>query len=187
MGRGGAGHEVTLLEPVRGARRQDPARQRAARPRRDGGLADWRPTSARGAASTSGSAYRRGPRTSVLTRCPDAVIVATGGPRSEYGRSKSHPMPVAGSEQDWVIDHERALRDADASVGTSWSSIDRPHRGDRRRALPAGVRGREAVVAPLARRCCSTPRRCRGAAACRAGRRALAAETTAVSRSATTR
>ena len=50
----------------------------------------------------------------VLVLEPDAVIVATGGFATVDTPSKSHPMPIAGSEQPWVIDHERALLDADS-------------------------------------------------------------------------
>src|SRR5439155_2531132 len=50
----------------------------------------------------------------VLALSPDAVVVATGGTASVSTPSKSHPMPIAGSEQTWVIDHEQALLDADA-------------------------------------------------------------------------
>jgi hypothetical protein len=42
------------------------------------------------------------------------VIVATGGFAVVDTPSKSHSMPVAGSDQEWVIDHERALLEADA-------------------------------------------------------------------------
>jgi NADPH-dependent 2,4-dienoyl-CoA reductase/sulfur reductase-like enzyme len=50
----------------------------------------------------------------VLELRPDAVIVATGGRATIDTPSKSHPLPIAGSGQPWVIDHERALLDADA-------------------------------------------------------------------------
>ncbi|HVM95030.1 MAG TPA: FAD-dependent oxidoreductase, partial [Candidatus Acidoferrales bacterium] len=40
---------------------------------------------------------------------PDAVVVATGGRATKAGTSKLFPMPVRGSEQDFVIDHETAL------------------------------------------------------------------------------
>jgi thioredoxin reductase len=53
-------------------------------------------------------------RDAVLAFSPDAVVVATGGTASVSTPSKSHPMPIAGSEQPWVIDHERALVEADA-------------------------------------------------------------------------
>jgi 2,4-dienoyl-CoA reductase-like NADH-dependent reductase (Old Yellow Enzyme family)/thioredoxin reductase len=51
-------------------------------------------------------------RASVLAFEPDAVIIATGGHATVDTPSKSHPMPIAGSEQPWVMDHERALLDA---------------------------------------------------------------------------
>jgi hypothetical protein len=41
---------------------------------------------------------------------PDAVVIATGGRATKEGRSAYHPMPVAGSEQDWVLDHVDALQ-----------------------------------------------------------------------------
>jgi 2,4-dienoyl-CoA reductase-like NADH-dependent reductase (Old Yellow Enzyme family) len=103
------GHEVTLLERsdhLGGAIRlaqQLPGRGEMA------DLADWR----------IGECARRGVdirlRTdataeSVLALNPDAVIVATGGHATKYGRSAYHPMPVPGSEQDWVYDHVEALR-----------------------------------------------------------------------------
>ena len=53
-------------------------------------------------------------RDAVLALGPDAVIVATGGHAGVSTPSKSHPMPIAGSDQLWVIDHEQALLDADA-------------------------------------------------------------------------
>jgi 2,4-dienoyl-CoA reductase-like NADH-dependent reductase (Old Yellow Enzyme family) len=48
----------------------------------------------------------------VVGLAPGAVVVATGGRATTSGASKFHPMPVPGSEQDFVIDHERALTDA---------------------------------------------------------------------------
>jgi 2,4-dienoyl-CoA reductase-like NADH-dependent reductase (Old Yellow Enzyme family) len=54
----------------------------------------------------------------VLALSPDAVIVATGGHATKLGRAAYHPMPVPGSEQDWVLDHvdalKRVLADPDA-------------------------------------------------------------------------
>ncbi len=47
----------------------------------------------------------------VLALAPDAVIVATGGRATKDGTSKFHPMPIPGAEDDWVLDHETALRD----------------------------------------------------------------------------
>jgi len=46
----------------------------------------------------------------VLALAPDAVIVATGGHATKLGQAAYHPMPVPGSEQDWVLDHVDALR-----------------------------------------------------------------------------
>jgi hypothetical protein len=43
---------------------------------------------------------------------PDAVVIATGGHATVSGASKFHPMPIRGSERDFVLDHERAVRDA---------------------------------------------------------------------------
>ena len=40
---------------------------------------------------------------------PDAVVVATGGRAGVDVASKWHPLPVPGSEQPFVIDHEQAL------------------------------------------------------------------------------
>src|SRR4029077_4928854 len=62
-------------------------------------------------------------RAAVLALAPGAVVVATGGTASVSTPSKSHPMPIAGSEQAWVIDHERALLDADA-LGKSIVIVD---------------------------------------------------------------
>jgi 2,4-dienoyl-CoA reductase-like NADH-dependent reductase (Old Yellow Enzyme family) len=53
---------------------------------------------------------------SVLALHPDAVVVATGGHATKHGAAKGHPMPVAGAEQEFVIDHEQALLRA-ASLG----------------------------------------------------------------------
>ena len=54
----------------------------------------------------------------VLALSPDAVIVATGGYATKLGQAAYHPMPVPGSEQDWVLDHvdalQRVLADPDA-------------------------------------------------------------------------
>lgn len=50
----------------------------------------------------------------VLALQPDAVIVASGGRATKFGTSKMFPMPVRGSEQDFVVDHEYALRHLDA-------------------------------------------------------------------------
>jgi 2,4-dienoyl-CoA reductase-like NADH-dependent reductase (Old Yellow Enzyme family) len=51
---------------------------------------------------------------SVLELAPDAVVVATGGRASTTAPAKGPPMPVPGSAQDFVIDHEAALRHLEA-------------------------------------------------------------------------
>ncbi len=51
---------------------------------------------------------------SVLALRPDGVIVATGGRATKHGSSKFFPMPIAGAEQDFVIDHEQALQRIDS-------------------------------------------------------------------------
>lgn len=105
------GHEVILLEQsnhlggkIRLAQ-QLPGRAEIA------GFADWR----------AAECARRGVEIrlntnatveSVLALQPDAVVVATGGRATVAGASKFHPMPIPGSEQDFVIDHEHALIDA---------------------------------------------------------------------------
>jgi 2,4-dienoyl-CoA reductase-like NADH-dependent reductase (Old Yellow Enzyme family) len=53
---------------------------------------------------------------SVLALSPDAVIVATGGRATVNGLAKWWSMPVPGSQQDFVFDHERAQREQ-ASLG----------------------------------------------------------------------
>jgi hypothetical protein len=60
---------------------------------------------------------------SVLGLAPDAVVVATGGRASKIAPVKGPPMPIAGSEQEFVIDHEAALRDAE-TLGTRIVIID---------------------------------------------------------------
>src|SRR6185369_14809622 len=50
---------------------------------------------------------------SVLALAPDAVVVATGGRASTTAAAKGPPMPVPGSAQDFVLDHEVALQRAD--------------------------------------------------------------------------
>ncbi len=49
----------------------------------------------------------------VLALGPDAVVVATGGRASTVAPSKWHRLPVPGSDRPIVLDHERALRDAE--------------------------------------------------------------------------
>jgi len=53
----------------------------------------------------------------VVALQPDAVVVATGARATTTGASKWHPMPIPGCEQPFVIDHERALLEADQLDG----------------------------------------------------------------------
>jgi 2,4-dienoyl-CoA reductase-like NADH-dependent reductase (Old Yellow Enzyme family)/thioredoxin reductase len=105
------GHDVTLLE--RAEELGGKIRLAAMLPEREelAAFADWR----------ADECVRRGvdvrvgfdaDRASVLAFEPDAVIVATGGFATVDTPSKSHPMPIAGSDQTFVMDHERALLDA---------------------------------------------------------------------------
>ncbi|HUI26963.1 MAG TPA: FAD-dependent oxidoreductase, partial [Candidatus Kryptonia bacterium] len=59
----------------------------------------------------------------VLALQPDAVIVATGGWATKFGSSKGYPMPIPGSEQPWVVDHEHALLHA-ATLGNRVVILD---------------------------------------------------------------
>ena len=103
------GHAVTLLErddelggAIRWARRL-PGREEI------GHLATWRI----GECERRGVDVRTGVEAtadSVLALAPDAVVIATGGTATKLGRSAYHPMPVPGSEQDWVLDHVEALK-----------------------------------------------------------------------------
>jgi len=107
------GHDVTLLE--RTAELGGKIRLAAMLPGRQeiAAFADWR----------AGECRRRGVDIrlgvdadvdAVIALAPDAVIIATGGRATVDTPSKSHSMPVAGSDQPWVIDHERALLEADS-------------------------------------------------------------------------
>jgi 2,4-dienoyl-CoA reductase-like NADH-dependent reductase (Old Yellow Enzyme family)/thioredoxin reductase len=101
------GHDVVLLE--RGEQLGGKVRMAQALPWRDemAGFVDWRI----GECERQGVEVRLGfeaDATSVLALEPDAVIVATGGRATKTGHSKWHPMPIAGSEPDWVLDHESA-------------------------------------------------------------------------------
>jgi 2,4-dienoyl-CoA reductase-like NADH-dependent reductase (Old Yellow Enzyme family)/thioredoxin reductase len=107
------GHDVTLLErsPQLGGK----IRLAAMLPGRAemAAFADWRADEC----MRRGVDVKLGVDASVddvVALAPDAVIVATGGFATVDTPSKSHNMPVAGSDQEWVIDHERALLDADA-------------------------------------------------------------------------
>ena len=104
------GHSVLLLE--RAATLGGKLRLAASLPGRGelADFADWR----------AGECARRGVEVrlgvdasaeSVLALAPDAVVVATGGRATTQGLAKWWSMPVPGSEQPFVIDHERALRE----------------------------------------------------------------------------
>jgi 2,4-dienoyl-CoA reductase-like NADH-dependent reductase (Old Yellow Enzyme family) len=110
------GHDVTLLErgeelggKIRLAQRL-PGREELA------DFADWRA----GECARRSVDVRLGVGATaddVLALGPDAVVVATGGRATTAGASKWHPMPVPGSDQPFVIDHERALVDAEGLDG----------------------------------------------------------------------
>jgi pyruvate/2-oxoglutarate dehydrogenase complex dihydrolipoamide dehydrogenase (E3) component len=102
------GHRVTLLERARelGGKvrlaQQLPGRAELA------DFADWRI----GECRRRGVELRTGvdaDAETVLALAPDAVVIATGGRATKLGRAKWHAMPVPGSEQDFVLDHEAAL------------------------------------------------------------------------------
>jgi 2,4-dienoyl-CoA reductase-like NADH-dependent reductase (Old Yellow Enzyme family)/thioredoxin reductase len=106
------GHDVTLLERTNALGGK--IRLAAMLPGRAelAAFADWRADEC----ARRGVDLRLGvdaDRETVLAFEPDAVIVATGGRPGVSTPSKSHSMPIAGSDQPWVIDHERALLDAD--------------------------------------------------------------------------
>jgi NADPH-dependent 2,4-dienoyl-CoA reductase/sulfur reductase-like enzyme len=106
------GHDVVLLE--RSARVGGKIPLAAALPGRGelGALADWRALEC----TRRGVDVRLGidaTADAVLALAPDAVVVATGGRATVEGTSKFHPMPVAGSDQPWVLDHETALRESE--------------------------------------------------------------------------
>jgi 2,4-dienoyl-CoA reductase-like NADH-dependent reductase (Old Yellow Enzyme family) len=102
------GHRVTLLErgrelggKVRLAQRL-PGREELA------DFADWRA----GECQRQGVEIRTGVAAdadTVLDLEPDAVVVATGGRATKLGHARWHAMPVPGSEQAFVLDHEEAL------------------------------------------------------------------------------
>jgi 2,4-dienoyl-CoA reductase-like NADH-dependent reductase (Old Yellow Enzyme family) len=102
------GHRVVLLE--RGSRLGGKIRLAERLPGRAeiGDLADWRI----GQCERFGVEVRlatRGDAAGVLALSPDAVVVATGGRATVDGASKLHPMPVPGSDRDFVLDHEAAM------------------------------------------------------------------------------
>jgi 2,4-dienoyl-CoA reductase-like NADH-dependent reductase (Old Yellow Enzyme family) len=104
------GHDVVLLE--RAARLGGKIPLAASLPGRGelAALAEWRALEC----ARRGVDVRLGidatPETVHALR-PDAVVVATGGRATIDGTSKFHPMPVPGSAQPWVLDHETALRE----------------------------------------------------------------------------
>ncbi len=105
------GHDVTLLE--RDAELGGAIRLARTLPGREeiGLLASWRI----GECTRQGVDVRTGVEAtaeSVLALSPDAVVIATGGRATKMGLAAYHPMPVPGSEQDWVLDHVEALRRA---------------------------------------------------------------------------
>jgi pyruvate/2-oxoglutarate dehydrogenase complex dihydrolipoamide dehydrogenase (E3) component len=110
------GHEVTLLErsdelggKIRLAQ-QLPGRGELT------DFADWRV----GECARRGVEVRLGidaTADGIVALGPDAVVVATGARATTSGASKWHPMPVPGSDQPFVVDHERALVDADGLGG----------------------------------------------------------------------
>ena len=107
------GHQVTLLE--RASELGGKIRLAAMLPGRQemAAFADWRADEC----ARRGVDVRLGVDAdldAVIALAPDAVIVATGGRAAVDTPSKSHPMPVAGSDQSWVIDHERALVEAES-------------------------------------------------------------------------
>jgi hypothetical protein len=110
------GHRVTLLE--RSATLGGAIRWAAMLPGRGeiADIADWRI----GECERRGVELRTGldaTAEEVLALDAEAVVVATGGRASKTGRSAYHPMPVPGSEQDFVIDQIDALRRAHEAPG----------------------------------------------------------------------
>jgi 2,4-dienoyl-CoA reductase-like NADH-dependent reductase (Old Yellow Enzyme family) len=106
------GHAVTLLE--RAAVLGGKIRLAAMLPGRAElcAFADWRAGECERRGVDVRVGVDAGPE-AVLAFDPEAVIVATGGHATVDTPSKSHPMPIAGSDQPWVLDHERALLEAD--------------------------------------------------------------------------
>jgi 2,4-dienoyl-CoA reductase-like NADH-dependent reductase (Old Yellow Enzyme family) len=103
------GHGVTLLERAKELGGKIRLAQRLPGREELADFADWRA----GECARRGVDIRLGSEAtvdSVLALTPDAVIVATGGRASKTAAAKGPPMPVPGSEQEFVIDHEDALR-----------------------------------------------------------------------------
>ncbi|MCU1451976.1 MAG: NemA [Acidimicrobiales bacterium] len=105
------GHDVTLLE--RAEQLGGKIRLAQALPGRGelANFADWRADEC----ERQGVDIRLGVDATVetvLALRPDAVVVATGGTATVEGSSYFHPMPIAGSDQSFVLTHEEALRRA---------------------------------------------------------------------------
>jgi len=107
------GHEVVLLE--RDAQLGGKIRLAQRLPGRAelSDFADWRIAECerRGVEIRLGTNARAD---DVLALAPDAVVVATGGSASKTAAAKWHPMPIPGSEQAFVLDHEQALVQAES-------------------------------------------------------------------------
>lgn len=105
------GHAVTLLE--RSGQLGGKVRLAQALPGRGelADFADWRAAECERRGVDVRTGVDATPDT-VLALAPDAVIVATGGRATTTTPSKWHPLPIAGQDQPWVIDHETALVDA---------------------------------------------------------------------------
>jgi 2,4-dienoyl-CoA reductase-like NADH-dependent reductase (Old Yellow Enzyme family) len=106
------GHSVTLLE--RADRLGGKIRLAARLPGRGemADFADWRAAEC----ARRGVDIRLGVEATaegVLALAPDAVVVATGGRASTVAPSKWHRLPVPGSDRPFVLDHERALLEAE--------------------------------------------------------------------------
>jgi 2,4-dienoyl-CoA reductase-like NADH-dependent reductase (Old Yellow Enzyme family) len=102
------GHDVVLLE--RGAELGGKIRLAQRLPGRGelADFADWRVNEC----ARRGVDLRLGvdaTAATVLALDPEAVVLATGARADLAMPSKWHPLPVPGSEQDFVVDHEHAL------------------------------------------------------------------------------
>jgi len=105
------GHRVTLLEKGRelGGKIRLAERLPGRAELRD--FADWRAAECQ----RRGVEVRLGCQAtpdSVLALLPAAVVVATGGRASKFGLARWFPMPVPGTEDRRVLDHEEALQSA---------------------------------------------------------------------------
>ena len=109
MGRGSTRPRRHTAGEERSRWRHDPSRRATPGACELANFADWR----------SDECERRGVKIQtgvnadveqILSLQPDAVVVATGGRATLSGSSYFHPMPVAGSDQEFVHDHIAALR-----------------------------------------------------------------------------